>query len=134
MTKKVAEMPFEQRLDILGPTGWESLSLGYLILREGFAPTGLLPGRTLATFDIIGRGRDGEKILAQCKKTPYATFVETSFAEACSKWRNEARIYYFAYAGCIESPKWLRVVTKNEILAWGSEAAEGRRYLNMFKG
>ena len=38
---QISEMPWREWLDILGPSSWESISLGYLILEKGFVPTGL---------------------------------------------------------------------------------------------
>ncbi len=51
----------------LGPKGWETLCLGYLIQEHGFLPTGLSIGGTLADFDIVGRLRSGESVYAQYK-------------------------------------------------------------------
>jgi hypothetical protein len=56
-------------LDFLGASAWESFCMAYLITEEGFVPTGLSAGRTLAVLDLVGRSRvDGKRVYAQCKK------------------------------------------------------------------
>jgi len=73
-----------------GPRAWESISEAYLILKEGFVPTGLLVGRTLPLFDLVGRDRrTGARILAQCKKDPSAQPIDADFLEA---WGHRPRI------------------------------------------
>jgi len=81
--ESIRSRPLEEALDLLGDSGWESLCLGYLILEENFVPTGLLLGRTLKDYDIVGRSfESGQRILAQCKKTPYKVEIEPGFIEA----------------------------------------------------
>jgi hypothetical protein len=67
--QNVDNMEWDDWLDFLGPDGWESLCLGYLICQHHFVPTGLDIGRTLKDFDVLGANLDtGKKIFAQCKK------------------------------------------------------------------
>jgi hypothetical protein len=41
------EKPFDELLDVLGASAWESFAFAYLIWEEDFVPTGLSIGRTL---------------------------------------------------------------------------------------
>jgi len=67
INRAISQRPFDEMLDILGASAWESFCFAYLIWEEGFVPTGLSTGRTLPTVDIIGRRRNGSRVFAQCK-------------------------------------------------------------------
>ena len=59
-------LSFDDMLDALGPSAWESFCTAYLIIEHGFVPTGLRTGSTLETVDIVGRCvSDGSHIMAQ---------------------------------------------------------------------
>lgn len=128
------ELSAEEWLNLLGPSSWESLCLGYLILAEGFVPTGLMVGSTLPVFDIIGRASNGLRVLGQCKKDPYPVAVDEKFERACTEWRETAKVYYFAYGGCSSTLAGLRVVTRDDMLRWLKEEEAGQRYLEMLRG
>jgi len=131
--EKFRSMSLEEWLKCLGPAEWESLCLGYLIQKESYLPTGLSVGRTLAILDIVGvNATTGDKIVAQCKKTPTLTEVSTEFLEASTKLHAGARVYFFAYGDCSNRPDGVRVVTGDDMLAW--LGAEGRRYFELWHG
>jgi hypothetical protein len=134
VTTKISKLSREDWLDLLGPSGWESLCHAYLILRDRFVPTGLMVGRTLPLFDIVGRTEEGKRVLGQCKKAPYAVAVDEEFLRACSEYPSEALFYYFAYRGCANAPKWLRVVTRDDIAKWLDEDPRGQWYSGMMFG
>jgi hypothetical protein len=131
--ESIRSRPLEEALDLLGDSGWESLCLGYLILEENFVPTGLLLGRTLKDYDIVGRSfESGQRILAQCKKTPYKVEIEPGFIEASQSLGTVGRAFYFAYEGCTGAvPPTINVITRKEIVDWaGTE--RGKRYVDLF--
>jgi hypothetical protein len=131
--ESIRSRPLEEALDLLGDSGWESLCLGYLILEENFVPTGLLLGRTLKDYDIVGRSfESGQRILAQCKKTPYKVEIEPGFNEASQSLGTVGRAFYFAYEGCTGAvPPTINVITRKEIVDWaGTE--RGKRYVDLF--
>jgi hypothetical protein len=133
VNSKVAALSPREWLDLLGPTGWESFCLGYLMSKEEFVPTGLLPGRTLRALDLIGRSRkDDVKILAQCKKDPYPVPITESFREATEGFRDRARCYFFAYGGCTDAPDRITVWTRAEAEEW-IQREDGRRYYDLFR-
>jgi hypothetical protein len=126
--QEIQGMSFEQRLNASGPKAWEALCEAYVIMREGFVPTGLLVGRTLPVFDIIGRDRrTGSRILAQCKKSPDPEPISSSFIAALANYP-ESRAYYFAFGGVKGSHDGVEVVTGEQIRDWLSNDPEGRRY------
>jgi hypothetical protein len=131
----IQAMPPMDWLDLLGPSGWESFCLGYLIITEGFRPTGLVAGRTLQELDIVGRNAEGLRILAQCKKNPRGAPVEipAEFIDALEDVRHAARIYFFAYGDCqTPPPDWVRVITASDVEKW-IETDAGRHYMNLWR-
>lgn len=124
-----------EKLEMLGPSGWESLCLGYLILEEGFLPTGLRVGGTLRALDIVGRSREdkGDRIRAQCKKDNGVVDIPQDFLETCKDLLGKAKVYYFAYGGCRNAPEGVRVMDGREIERWG-ESEKGRSYFTSFFG
>ena len=119
-------------LDLLGPAGWESFCVGYLILSENFVPTGLLTGRTLRALDIVGRNAEGRRILAQCKKSSEPMAADADFLEAVADLTDQALIYFFSYGGCLERPPWLRVVDREAMQRWIDTEA-GRNYFGLWR-
>ena len=133
--RRIDTMPLREWLDVLGPEGWESLALGYLILEDGYVPTGLIIGGTLAVFDIVGRSRiDNAHIIAQCKKAPYAVLVGDDFTAAFLDYGAGGRGYFFAYGGCVDAPGWLRVLSRDDMEEWLRTTERGQWYMRMFLG
>ena len=69
VTSAFDSLRWEEWITALGPKGWETLCLGYLILEHGFLPTGMSVGGTLADVDIVGRLRLGELGMRNAKET-----------------------------------------------------------------
>jgi hypothetical protein len=135
VARRIGAMPLREWLDVLGPEGWESLALGYLILEDGFVPTGLTIGGTLAVFDIVGRSRtDNAHIIAQCKKAPHAVPVGDDVRAAFRDYGDGARGYFFAYGGCVDAPQGLRVLTRDDMVGWLQKTERGQWYMRMFLG
>jgi hypothetical protein len=117
-------------LDALGPKGWETLCLGYLIQEKDFVPTGIGVGGTLANFDIVGRDRSGTRILAQCKKTPTKHIVDSN-ERAAYRQSKHSSVYLFAYNGAVGSPTDVTVITGDDIQEWFHKKSAGRAYLKL---
>jgi hypothetical protein len=131
---EIASMPAREWLDILGPASWESLCLGYLIVEEGFVPTGLAIGRTLPVFDIVGRDRYGRRILAQCKKNPESRPFDGAFLADARASDGGERYFYFAYGGCTgPCPANIRTLSRSHIEQWFESSQQGRRYLEFLR-
>jgi hypothetical protein len=126
---KIADhMKSENWLSFLGPPAWESVCLGYLIVKEGFLPTGLHVGGTLTDFDIIGHNDKG-LILAQCKKDEDPQPIDPRFKEACTKYKETSKAYYFAYGGCKgDLPESVEVVSRERMEEWLNQDEKGKRY------
>jgi hypothetical protein len=135
VAERVAETPVGEWLDLLGPSEWESVCLGFLIEKEGYLPTGLSVGRTLPELDIVGTSRhSGWKILAQCKKSPYPENISPEFMEMCEPLQSKGHIYYFAYSGFKETiPGWIQPITKDDMLAWLASDS-GLSYMHLWRG
>lgn len=131
--RRIKQLCLAEWLDLLGPSGWESLCEGYLILTEGYVPTGLRIGRTLRTFDIIGRNRDGVRVFASCKKNKDPVHMDENFLTAISKVTGGVRVYYFAYGGCVDEREGVRIVSRDEIDAWSRTDKKGAWYLDVFR-
>lgn len=129
--KAINALPTPQWLESLGPAAWESLCLGYLIIQEGFLPTGLGIGRTLPTFDIVGRNKGGIRILAQCKKDTKPLRMPSEFINACKDLKG-ARIYFFAYGGIIGNSEGITVVNRDDIQKW-IDTRRGRNYIALWR-
>ncbi len=131
-----ANLETAQWLDFLGPTDWESLCLGYLIIKYDYVPTGLLPGRSLSIYDLVGKTLDGKRILGQCKKTPDPYEVEENFLSARKNYRDRDEIlwFWFSYGGSKEYPDHkIEIVDKDVIKKW-LHTEKGKKYLKVFKG
>lgn len=135
--EKFESMCEPDRLDFLGPGSWESFCLGYLILEQGFLPTGLDVGRTLEGFDIVGRSNSsGRQILAQCKKDEDLKEVAESFVRKIQKYGDKVDPYYFAYRGCSDTanlPLLIQkgILTKDHMLQW-VQSEPGKSFFRNF--
>ncbi len=127
-------LPWGEWLDALGPKGWESLCLGYLILEESFLPTGLGVGYTLPTFDIVGRSQRGYPVLAQCKKNPTPMDAPPEFLRACVEAKSDAHIYFFAYGGTQSVANRFSIVIGDQLKQWFESAPHGRTYYRVLRG
>jgi len=127
----IRKIPFLDWLEQLGPGQWESLCLGYLILKDGYLPTGLVAGKTLRTLDIVGRNRKGYRIIAQCKKNPYPISIPPSFLKAYKDAGNKTHAYLFAYGGVKEYPEGIIIETGKTIRKW-LETKGGNNYAKMW--
>jgi hypothetical protein len=105
------------------------VSLSYLVVKEGFLPTGLHVGGTLKDFDIVGHNEKGELVLAQGKKDEDPQPIDPRFKEAVVKYKGSSKVYYFAYGGCKEDvPKWVEVVCKERMEDWLNQDEKGNVY------
>ena len=131
-----ASMTTDEWLDFLSPTEWESLCLGYLIIEYDYVPTGLLPGRTLSIYDLVGKTRNGCRILGQCKKSPDPYNVTEDFLTPCKNEKSSKQIlwFWFSYGGWGEDPGYgIKLVDKTCIKKW-LETEKGKPYLAVFRG
>lgn len=131
--ERFAGLKWEDWLEALGPFGWESLCLGYLILEENFVPTGLTIGRTLPTFDIIGRSRTSTQILAQCKKDILPVVLDTDFLSTCKQCHSDAKLFLFLYAGATNAPEEATVITGDDLKHWFESTENGRSYQRLLR-
>jgi hypothetical protein len=134
--RALATKSFDELIDLLGASAWESFCEAYLILEEGFVPTGLSTGRTLPTLDIVGRRRsDGLRIIAQCKKDVIAKPIEGGFADVCASLDGVRHVaYYFAFGGVLgKVPPGVKVADKAGIIHW-TQGENGGRYQQLFLG
>jgi hypothetical protein len=128
-------MPFDELIDVLGASAWESVCTAYLTLECGFVPTGLRTGSTLPVFDIVGRSiTDGTHILAQCKKNPGSVGLPEEFRAAIGHHTGAFSAFYFAFGGCHDSvPDNVQVIGRKEILTW-AQTHRGAIYRNLLVG
>lgn len=130
----LAQKPFDELLDLLGASGWESFCFAYLIWEEGFVPTGLSTGRTLPVGDIVGRRRNGSRIFAQCKKSPIAEPITAEFRTVSETLRSGDSAFWFAYGGCSEeAPEGIHVVDRMSALRW-AESRSGQLFRRLLLG
>ena len=122
----------------MGPEAWESFCLGYLIREKNFVPTGLNLGRTLKSFDIVGRDwGNGKRVYAQCKKDQIVKGIEEGFYDAAREIKmveRDAKIYYFPYGGCDSFPSDVidEVIDGRQIEDSWLKTEDGQKYLKMF--
>jgi hypothetical protein len=134
VNRAFSEKPFNELLDLLGAFAWESFCYAYLLWEEDFVPTGLSVGRTLPTVDIIGRRRNGSRIIAQCKKHPTAQSIDCEFLTLSESLAPEDTAFYFAYGGCTnEAPNNIRVIDRTDVLQW-AETKNGQLYRRLLLG
>lgn len=117
--------------DVLGPHGWESLCLGYLILDHGFLPTSLDVGHTLPLFDLIGKNTTGHRIYAQCKKNPLPMKIDEEFESVAEDLAKRDTVFLFAYAGCTNVPGRVRLVTASDLQSWFTQTVKGKNYMQL---
>jgi hypothetical protein len=129
----VAKLSWNDWIDFLGPKGWESLCMGYLILQHDFVPTGLITGGTLKDFDMIGANfKTGERIFAQCKKDKNLLGnVPEGFPEATEGLLGRDKVFLFAYGGCQNYPSGVTVITGEDIRKWFDQDSTGKRYCSL---
>ena len=125
----VRKLSLYEWIDILGPEGWESICTAYLILEHGFIPTGLLIGRTLKDFDIVGHDLQGSPIYGQCKKTSIAHQFSEDEKEAFDGLPAVAKKFFFPFAGPEEWPlSGVECISLRTILDWMATTERGRKY------
>lgn len=114
-------MRFDEYMDFMGPSEWESLCVAYLMFEEEFVPTGLLVGRTLPTVDVVGRRKsDAARIIAQCKRHEYPIEIGDDFATVSNALNSHDRAFYFAFGGVAGAvPANVVVLTRDDLLSWG---------------
>jgi hypothetical protein len=126
-------MSWDDWLDVLGPSGWEALCLGYLILEADFVPTGLDIGRTLPLFDLVGKAKTGQKIYAQCKKNPEPMVIDKEFVDCCKGLVSKCSVYLFTEGGCTNVPKGVKLVTGSDLRKWFSTSKVGQNYMHLLR-
>ncbi|HJU14955.1 MAG TPA: hypothetical protein VJ770_00670 [Stellaceae bacterium] len=132
VSRALRAMPHNDLLDFLGAAEWESFCTAYLIIEEGFVPTGLSTGRALPVVDIVGRRRgDGSRIYAQCKKDPNSQEVSNEFRALCSTLAARDTAYFFAYGGCHGNRENITVFDRDCAQRWVA-TENGRRYIELF--
>jgi hypothetical protein len=132
--REFSQKPFDELLDVLGASAWESFCFAYLIWEEGFVPTGLSIGRTLPTVDIIGRRRNGSRILAQCKKHPTQQPIDPDFRTLADSLAPKDTAFYFAYGGCNEeAPSNVRVIDREIAIQW-TKTENGQLFRQLLLG
>jgi hypothetical protein len=131
----IRKRPFDELLDLLGASAWESFSFAYLILEEDFLPTGLSIGRTLPMADIVGRRKsNGSRIVAQCKKGHHPVSIESDFRELATSLGFGGTAYFFAYGGCYgDVPSNIRVIDRTSALRW-AQSGKGKLYRELLLG
>lgn len=131
----LSRMPYDDLIDFLGASAWESVCTAYLTLEHGFVPTGLSTGYTLPIFDIVGRRvPDGLHILAQCKKNPYSVAIDSTFAETLEAYEAPHKAFYFAFGGCHGTvPPSIEIIDRTAILAW-AETERGSMFRRFMLG
>ena len=129
-----ASLSVDKWLEFLSPTEWESLCLGYLIIEYDYVPTGLLPGRTLQHYDLVGKTREGIGILAQCKNSRNPYNVE-DFLTPYKNYKGSDKIlwFWFSYGGAESSDPRIKIVDKDHIKKW-LDTEDGKKYLDVFRG
>lgn len=133
VSMRFGRLDWKQWLDALGPKGWETLCLAYLILEVGYIPTGLGVGSTLPDFDIVGRDQHGKVILAQCKKSPNRYHLNERERTAYIKSPNTV-MFLFAYGGADAVPTWVKILSANDVAAWFAESPNGKLYRRLLAG
>jgi hypothetical protein len=134
INRAYSEKPFDELLDLLGASAWESFAVAYLIWEEDFVPTGLSIGRTLPIVDIVGRRRNGSHIFAQCKKHRTAQAIDLDFRKLSESLAPDDTAFYFAYGGCVnETPNGIRVIDRQYALDW-AETKNGQLYRRLLLG
>jgi len=118
---------------ILGPVSWEGICCAYLILMHEFLPTCQPTGGTLADYDIVGKGPDGKRIFAQCKKDPKPYKMKDQDRAAFANLENASK-FFFAYGGIIgaELPG-VQHKSGEDILRWLKDDPIGMSYRELLR-
>jgi hypothetical protein len=125
-------LPWDVWITALGPKGWESLCLGYLIQERGFLPTGLSVGGTLADFDIVGRLRSGELAYAQCK-ADLRRHTITPDEEKVFASVPDAKKFFFARSGVSRDLVGVTHLDQTRITEWLTQSKAGIEYLRLLR-
>ena len=124
-------LSFDEQLDLMGASAWESFCVSWLIMERNFVPTGLSTGRTLKSVDIVGRNRvTGRRIIAQCKKDPVPVTIDDEFSASVAPGDEG---YFFAYGGCNGQggPSEIRVIDRSYARKW-SKTQNGVEFERLF--
>lgn len=125
-------LPWDMWIAALGPKGWESLCLGYLIQEYGFLPTGLSVGGTLADFDIVGRLRSGEPVYAQCKGDPRLHYITPDEGEAFASLP-DGKKFFFARSGVNRELPGVTHLDEPRIVEWLTHSEAGLEYFRLLR-
>lgn len=131
------ELKLVDLIHALGPKGWEALAEAHLIIQEHYVPVGLVVGKTLKSFDLLGRSlRDGASIVASCKNNRRPVPLPAEFREAVVDMSLPFRAYFFAYGGCSDSrpPDNVKLADGETIVRWMENTEPGRRYRRLLVG
>lgn len=132
VTTAFDSLPWDTWIAALGPKGWESLCLGYLIQEYGFLPTGLSVGGTLADFDIVGRLRSGESVYAQCKGDPKLHYITPDEEEAFLSLLGGKK-FFFARCGVHRELTGVMHLDEARIIEWLTNSESGREYFRLLR-
>jgi hypothetical protein len=125
-------LPWDMWIAALGPKGWESLCLGYLIQEHRFLPTGLSVGGTLADFDIVGRLRSGETVYAQCKGDPRLHYITLDEGEAFASLP-DGKKFFFARSGVNRKLPGVTHLDEPLIVEWLTHSEAGLEYFRLLR-
>jgi hypothetical protein len=125
-------LEWDDWISALGPKGWETLCLGYLIQEHGFLPTGLSLGGTLADFDVVGSLRSGERVYAQCKGGPH-TYSISEKENAIFTSIPGARKFFFARCGVSKEIPGVEHVDQKKLVGWLAMTKAGTEYLRLLR-
>jgi hypothetical protein len=125
-------LPWDIWIAALGPKGWESLCLGYLIQEYNFLPTGLSVGGTLADFDIVGRLRSGEPVYAQCKGDPRLHYITPDEEEAFASLP-DGKKFFFARSGVNRELPGVTHLDEPRIVEWLTHSEAGLEYFRLLR-
>jgi hypothetical protein len=115
--KQFTDMPWDQWITVLGWKGWESFCLGYLILMHGYLPNGLVVGKTLKDFDIVGSLPNGRTVFAQCKNNRGKHRVTDAEIDAF-KDLAKSECFFFAYGGIDRKIDGVKVIEGEFMIEW----------------
>ncbi|HZL25914.1 MAG TPA: hypothetical protein VFC39_05235 [Acidobacteriaceae bacterium] len=131
---KIRTLPFDEWMDILGDKGWESVCTAYLIMEHGFLPTGLLVGRTLPDFDIVGHDLSGIPIYGQCKKNPGLYSFNERDRQNFAHLPKKAKKFFFPFAGGDESAiPGVSVISYPTLRGWLDTTTKGKKYKEILR-
>jgi PEGA domain len=130
----LSQKPFDELLDLLGASGWESFCFAYLVLEQNFLPTGLSTGRNMPTADIVGRRKnDGSRIIAQCKKHKTPRPMDSDFRSLTVSLGPLDSAFYFAYGGCTDQAPGVQIIDRTFALL-SANSDNGGKYRGLLLG